>query len=163
MKRTRKVVVDGAKEELKKRSHAHGKPGRKRKREDDEIVPSHEGDNDMKNEIEIGANDEFGLSVPKKSKILSFKLLSEGTAILAVVKNVNENDIVLALPNNLLGYARATELSDVYTASLRASKSSGIISVVRPGQWVRAVVSALRITVRNSFRFYLLFLPPIRN
>ncbi|XP_040851428.1 protein RRP5 homolog, partial [Ochotona curzoniae] len=57
-------------------------------------------------------------SVTEKFEILSVESLCEGMRILGCVKEVNELELVISLPNGLQGYVQVTEICDAYTEKL---------------------------------------------
>ncbi|XP_027785676.2 protein RRP5 homolog isoform X1 [Marmota flaviventris] len=97
-------------------------------------------------------------SIKEKFEILSVESLCEGMRILGCVKEVNELELVISLPNGLQGFVQVTEISDDYTKMLneQVAQEDPLKDLLRlpelfsPGMLVRCVVSSLRITERGK-------------
>lgn len=97
-------------------------------------------------------------SVREKFEILSVESLCEGMRILGCVKEVNELELVISLPNGLQGFVQVTEICDVYTQKLneQVAQEEPLEDLLRlpdlfsPGMLVRCVVSSLDITDRGK-------------
>ncbi|XP_035124864.1 protein RRP5 homolog isoform X5 [Callithrix jacchus] len=61
---------------------------------------------------------ESSKSAREKFEILSVESLCEGMRILGCVKEVNELELVISLPNGLQGFVQVTEICDAYTKKL---------------------------------------------
>uniref|UniRef100_A0A8C6W9K4 Protein RRP5 homolog n=1 Tax=Nannospalax galili TaxID=1026970 RepID=A0A8C6W9K4_NANGA len=93
-------------------------------------------------------------SVKEKFEILSVKSLCEGMRILGCVKEVNDLELVISLPNGLQGFVQVTEICDAYTQKLneQVAQEDPLKDLLRlpelfsPGMLVRCVVSSLGIT-----------------
>ncbi|XP_054937411.1 protein RRP5 homolog [Physeter macrocephalus] len=96
--------------------------------------------------------------VREKFEILSVESLCEGMRILGCVKEVNELELVISLPNGLQGCVQVTEICDAYTEKLneqvaREEPLQDLVSLPElfsPGMLVRCVVSSLGITKRGK-------------
>ncbi|XP_036027752.1 protein RRP5 homolog [Onychomys torridus] len=90
----------------------------------------------------------------EKFEILSVGSLCEGMRILGCVKEVNELELVISLPNGLQGFVQVTEICDAYTQKLneQVAQEEPLEDLLRlpdlfsPGMLVRCVVSSLDIT-----------------
>ncbi|XP_051002694.1 protein RRP5 homolog [Acomys russatus] len=93
-------------------------------------------------------------SVKEKFEILGIESLCEGTRILGCVKEVNELEMVISLPNGLRGFVQVTEICDAYTQKLNEQVAQEepledllhLPDLFSPGMLVRCVVSSLDIT-----------------
>ncbi|KAI4551052.1 hypothetical protein MJT46_020156, partial [Ovis ammon polii x Ovis aries] len=78
----------------------------------------------------------------------------DGMRILGCVKEVNELELVISLPNGLQGYVQVTEICDAYTEKLNEQVAQeeplqdlvGLPELFSPGMLVRCVVSSLDTT-----------------
>ncbi|XP_010624753.1 protein RRP5 homolog isoform X2 [Fukomys damarensis] len=101
---------------------------------------------------------ESGKSVKEKFEILSVESLCEGMRILGCVKEVNELELVVSLPNGLQGFVQVTEICDAYTRKLNEQvvQEEPLKDLLRlpelfsPGMLVRCVVSSVSITERGK-------------
>ncbi|XP_021101261.1 protein RRP5 homolog isoform X2 [Heterocephalus glaber] len=101
---------------------------------------------------------EGGKSVKEKLEILSVESLCEGMRILGCVKEVNELELVISLPNGLQGFVQVTEICDAYTKKLneQVAQEEPLKDLLRlpelfsPGMLVRCVVSSVSITERGK-------------
>ncbi|XP_062957884.1 protein RRP5 homolog isoform X2 [Cynocephalus volans] len=97
-------------------------------------------------------------SVREKFEILSVESLCEGMRILGCVKEVNELELVISLPNGLQGFVQVTEISDAYTKMLNEQVTQEeplkdllcLPELFSPGMLVRCVVSSVSITERGK-------------
>ncbi|XP_034352866.1 protein RRP5 homolog [Arvicanthis niloticus] len=93
-------------------------------------------------------------SIKEKFEILSLESLCEGMRILGCVKEVNELELVVSLPNGLQGFVQVTEVCDAYTQKLneQVAQEEPLEDLLRlpelfsPGMLVRCVVSSLDVT-----------------
>ncbi|XP_028629899.1 protein RRP5 homolog [Grammomys surdaster] len=93
-------------------------------------------------------------SMREKFEILSLESLCEGMRILGCVKEVNELELVVSLPNGLQGFVQVTEICDAYTQKLneQVAQEEPLEDLLRlpelfsPGMLVRCVVSSLDVT-----------------
>ncbi|GAB1302513.1 Protein RRP5 homolog [Apodemus speciosus] len=93
-------------------------------------------------------------SVKEKFELLSLESLCEGMRILGCVKEVNELELVVSLPNGLQGFVQVTEICDAYTQKLneQVAQEEPLEDLLRlpelfsPGMLVRCVVSSLDVT-----------------
>ncbi|XP_036857188.1 protein RRP5 homolog [Manis javanica] len=93
-------------------------------------------------------------SVREKFELLSIESLCEGMRILGCVKEVNELELVISLPNGLKGFVQVTEICDAYTKKLneqvaQEEPSKDLVclpELFSPGMLVRCVVISLCIT-----------------
>ncbi|XP_059955998.1 protein RRP5 homolog isoform X2 [Mesoplodon densirostris] len=96
--------------------------------------------------------------VREKFEILSVESLCEGMRILGCVKEVNELELVISLPNGLQGCVQVTEICDAYTAKLNEQVAQeeplqdlvSLPELFSPGMLVRCVVSSLDMTKRGK-------------
>ncbi|XP_069397610.1 protein RRP5 homolog isoform X3 [Delphinus delphis] len=96
--------------------------------------------------------------VREKFEILSVESLCEGMRILGCVKEVNELELVISLPNGLQGCVQVTEICDAYTEKLNEQVAQeeplqdlvSLPELFSPGMLVRCVVSSLDITKRGK-------------
>lgn len=101
---------------------------------------------------------EVSKSVREKFEILSVESLCEGVRILGCVKEVNELELVISLPNGLQGFVQVTEICDAYTQKLNEQVAQEepledlprLPDLFSPGMLVRCVVSSLDITERGK-------------
>ncbi|XP_039727234.1 protein RRP5 homolog isoform X2 [Pteropus medius] len=101
---------------------------------------------------------ESSKSAREKFEILSIESLCEGMRILGCVKEVNELELVISLPNGLQGFVQVTEICDAYTKKLneQVAQEEPLKDLVHlpelfsPGMLVRCVVSSLGITERGK-------------
>uniref|UniRef100_M3ZCB8 Protein RRP5 homolog n=1 Tax=Nomascus leucogenys TaxID=61853 RepID=M3ZCB8_NOMLE len=97
-------------------------------------------------------------SAREKFEILSVESLCEGMRILGCVKEVNELELVISLPNGLKGFVQVTEICDAYTKKLNEQVTQEqplkdllhLPELFSPGMLVRCVVSSLGITDRGK-------------
>ncbi|XP_067565605.1 protein RRP5 homolog isoform X3 [Pseudorca crassidens] len=96
--------------------------------------------------------------VREKFEILSVESLCEGMRILGCVKEVNELELVISLPNGLQGCVQVTEICDAYTEKLNEQVAQeeplqdlvSLPELFSPGMLVRCVVSSLDVTKRGK-------------
>ncbi|XP_063583797.1 protein RRP5 homolog isoform X7 [Pongo abelii] len=101
---------------------------------------------------------ESSKSAREKFEILSVESLCEGMRILGCVKEVNELELVISLPNGLQGFVQVTEICDAYTKKLNEQVTQEqplkdllhLPELFSPGMLVRCVVSSLGITDRGK-------------
>ncbi|KAK1333495.1 LOW QUALITY PROTEIN: hypothetical protein QTO34_005879 [Cnephaeus nilssonii] len=101
---------------------------------------------------------ESSKSIKEKFEILSIESLCEGMRILGCVKEVNELELVISLPNGLQGFVQVTEISDAYTQKLNEQVEqeeplkdlASLPELFSPGMLVRCVVSSLGITEKGK-------------
>ncbi|XP_032986420.1 protein RRP5 homolog isoform X3 [Rhinolophus ferrumequinum] len=101
---------------------------------------------------------ESSKSVREKFEILSIESLCEGMRLLGCVKEVNELELVISLPNGLQGFVQVTEICDAYTKKLNEQVAQEeplkdlvlLPELFSPGMLVRCVVSSLGITERGK-------------
>ncbi|KAM6184088.1 protein RRP5 homolog [Erethizon dorsatum] len=101
---------------------------------------------------------ERGKSVKEKFEILSIESLCEGMRILGCVKEVNELELVISLPNGLQGFVQVTEICDAYTKKLneQVAQEEPLKDLLRlpelfsPGMLVRCVVSSVSVTEKGK-------------
>ncbi|XP_074238910.1 protein RRP5 homolog isoform X3 [Saimiri boliviensis] len=87
-----------------------------------------------------------------------FDSLCEGMRILGCVKEVNELELVISLPNGLQGFVQVTEICDAYTKKLNEQVTQEqplkdlfhLPELFSPGMLVRCVVSSLGVTERGK-------------
>ncbi|XP_031246466.1 protein RRP5 homolog [Mastomys coucha] len=97
-------------------------------------------------------------SMKEKFEILSLESLCEGMRILGCVKEVNELELVVSLPNGLQGFVQVTEICDAYTQKLneQVAQEEPLEDLLRlpelfsPGMLVRCVVSSLDVTATGK-------------
>ncbi|XP_012659116.1 protein RRP5 homolog [Otolemur garnettii] len=97
-------------------------------------------------------------SVREKFDILSVESLCEGMRILGCVKEVNELELVISLPNGLRGFVQVTEICDAYTKKLNEQVTQEeplkdllhLPELFSPGMLVRCVVSSVDTTERGK-------------
>ncbi|XP_038614080.1 protein RRP5 homolog [Tachyglossus aculeatus] len=100
---------------------------------------------------------------PKKSdaelfELLNVENLSEGVLLLGCVKESNDFEVVISLPNGLQGFVQATGISDTYTKKLaeQVEREEFLEDVVPlsvlcpPGMLVRCVVNSIKTTKKGS-------------
>ncbi|XP_008062393.1 protein RRP5 homolog, partial [Carlito syrichta] len=100
---------------------------------------------------------ESSKSVREKFEILSVESLCEGMRILGCVKEVNELELVVSLPNGLQGFVQVTEICDAHTERLKEQLAQEeplkdllhLPELFSPGMLVRCVVSSLGVTERG--------------
>ncbi|KAM9197460.1 protein RRP5 homolog [Dugong dugon] len=96
--------------------------------------------------------------VKEKFEILSVETLCEGMRILGCVKEVNDLELVISLPNGLKGFVQATEICDAYTKKLNEQVAQEeplkdlvcLPEIFSPGMLVRCVVNSLGITEKGK-------------
>ncbi|XP_066094534.1 protein RRP5 homolog isoform X1 [Saccopteryx bilineata] len=101
---------------------------------------------------------ESSKSVKEKFEILSIESLCEGMRILGCVKEVNELELVISLPNGLQGFVQVTEICDAYSKKLNEQMSQeeplkdlvSLPELFSPGLLVRCVVISVGITERGK-------------
>ncbi|XP_077604551.1 protein RRP5 homolog isoform X1 [Crocuta crocuta] len=101
---------------------------------------------------------ESSKSIREKFEILSVESLCEGMRILGCVKEVNELELVVSLPNGLKGFVQVTEICDAYTKKLneQVAQEEPLKDLARlpdlfsPGMLVRCVVSSVGFTERGK-------------
>ncbi|KAM7072820.1 protein RRP5 homolog isoform 1-T1 [Molossus nigricans] len=101
---------------------------------------------------------ESSKSVKEKFEILSIESLCEGMRILGCVKEVNDLELVISLPNGLQGFVQVTEICDAYTKKLNEQVAqeeplkdlASLPELFSPGMLVRCVVSSLGITEKGK-------------
>ncbi|XP_012517090.1 PREDICTED: protein RRP5 homolog [Propithecus coquereli] len=101
---------------------------------------------------------ESSKSVREKFEILSVESLCEGMRILGCVKEVNELELVISLPNGLRGFVQVTEICDAYTKKLNEQVAQEeplkdllhLPELFSPGMLVRCVVNSVGITERGK-------------
>ncbi|XP_028367529.1 protein RRP5 homolog isoform X3 [Phyllostomus discolor] len=101
---------------------------------------------------------ESSKAVKEKFEILSIESLCEGMRILGCVKEVNELELVISLPNGLQGFVQVTEICDAYTKKLNEQVAqeeplkdlASLPELFSPGMLVRCVVSSLGITEKGK-------------
>ncbi|XP_014588443.3 protein RRP5 homolog isoform X1 [Equus caballus] len=101
---------------------------------------------------------ESSKSIREKFDILSIESLCEGMRILGCVKEVNELELVISLPNGLQGFVQVTEICDAYTKKLseQVAQEEPLKDLARlpelfsPGMLVRCVVSSLSVTEKGK-------------
>lgn len=64
-----------------------------------------------------------------------FQSLCEGMRILGCVKEVNELELVVSLPNGLQGFVQVTEICDAYTQKLNEQVAQEEPLEVRGVKW----------------------------
>ncbi|XP_044772530.1 protein RRP5 homolog [Neomonachus schauinslandi] len=97
-------------------------------------------------------------SIREKFEILNIESLCEGMRILGCVKEVNELELVISLPNGLRGFVQVTEICDAYTKKLSEQVAQeeplkdlvSLPELFSPGMLVRCVVSSVGITERGK-------------
>lgn len=97
-------------------------------------------------------------SVKEKFEILSVESLCKGMRILGCVKEVNELELVIGLPNGLQGFVQVTEICDAYTQKLneQVAQEEPLKDLLRLpelfslGMLVRCVVSSVSITEQGK-------------
>ncbi|XP_045294725.1 protein RRP5 homolog isoform X1 [Leopardus geoffroyi] len=97
-------------------------------------------------------------SIREKFEILSIESLCEGMRILGCVKEVNELELVVSLPNGLKGFVQVTEICDAYTKKLSEQVAqeeplkdlAHLPELFSPGMLVRCVVSSVGFTERGK-------------
>ncbi|XP_019580596.2 protein RRP5 homolog isoform X1 [Rhinolophus sinicus] len=101
---------------------------------------------------------ESSKSVREKFEILNIESLCEGMRLLGCVKEVNELELVISLPNGLQGFVQVTEICDAYTKKLNEQVAQEeplkdlvlLPELFSPGMLVRCVVSSLGVTERGK-------------
>ncbi|XP_068954963.1 protein RRP5 homolog [Petaurus breviceps papuanus] len=122
-------------------------------------IPTEEGSRKRKRNQEQAAKNkrpkaekkESSKSEAEKYGILSIETLSEGMRLLGCVKEVNNLELVVSLPNGLWGYVQATNICDAYTKKLNEQVDleepledlAPLSRLFQPGMLVRCVVSSL--------------------
>lgn len=92
---------------------------------------------------------------------LNFKRLTVGTLLLTQVQSINSYDLTLSLPNQLVGTAHATDLSDEYSERLLSVESSEaadededeapvLQDLYQTGQWLTASVIRIESAAESS-------------
>ncbi|XP_005403867.1 PREDICTED: protein RRP5 homolog isoform X1 [Chinchilla lanigera] len=97
-------------------------------------------------------------SVKEKFEILGIESLCEGMRILGCVKEVNELELVISLPNGLQGFVQVTEICDAYTRKLNEQVAQEepvkdllhLPELFSPGMLVRCVVSSVNVTDKGK-------------
>nr|XP_004659438.2 protein RRP5 homolog isoform X1 [Jaculus jaculus] len=97
-------------------------------------------------------------SLKEKLEILTVESLCEGMRILGCVKEVNELELAISLPNGLQGFVQVTEICDAYTKQLNEQVAQeeplkdlpSLPELFFPGMLVRCVVSSVGITERGK-------------
>ncbi|XP_042545191.1 protein RRP5 homolog isoform X1 [Dipodomys spectabilis] len=97
---------------------------------------------------------ESSKSKKEKFEILSVESLCEGMRILGCVKEVNELELVVSLPNGLQGFVQVTEICDAYNKKLNEQVAQEeplqdllpLTELFSPGMLVRCVVRSVNIT-----------------
>ncbi|XP_045147375.1 protein RRP5 homolog isoform X1 [Echinops telfairi] len=96
--------------------------------------------------------------VKEKFEILRVESLCEGMRILGCVKEVNDLELVIGLPNGLQGFVQVTEICDAYTRKLNEQVAQedpledlvSLPELFSPGMLVRCVVSSVGLTERGN-------------
>ncbi|XP_007938068.1 protein RRP5 homolog [Orycteropus afer afer] len=96
--------------------------------------------------------------VKEKFEILRVESLCEGMRLLGCVKEVNDLELVISLPNGLQGFVQATEICDAYTKMLneQVAQEEPLKDLVRlpelfsPGMLVRCVISSVGVTEKGK-------------
>ncbi|XP_074089895.1 protein RRP5 homolog [Macrotis lagotis] len=125
-------------------------------------IPTEEGSRKRKRNQEQTAKNKKSEVEKKKTRkpeaeqhgILSVEALSEGVRLLGCVKEVNNLELVISLPNGLWGYVQATSICDAYTKKLNEQADleepledlAPLSKLFQPGMLVRCVVSSLKST-----------------
>ncbi|XP_043843278.1 protein RRP5 homolog [Dromiciops gliroides] len=123
-------------------------------------IPTEEGSRKRKRSQEQAAKNKRPKAEkkePSKSEaeqygILSIETLSEGMRLLGCVKEVNNLELVISLPNGLWGYVQATSICDAYTKKLNEQVDqeeplkdlAPLSKLFQPGMLVRCAVSSLK-------------------
>ncbi|KAM4852440.1 protein RRP5 homolog [Thomomys bottae] len=97
---------------------------------------------------------ESNKSKKEKFEILTLESLCEGIRILGCVKEVNELELVVSLPNGLQGFVQVTDICDAYNKKLNEQVAQEeplqdllqLTEIFAPGMLVRCVVSSVDIT-----------------
>lgn len=74
--------------------------------------------------------------------------LCEGMLLLGCVKEVSDYELVISLPNGLLGFVPVTQISDAYSKMLSKQVAQGELLEVRP--WTGAVICAWELGSVNN-------------
>ncbi|XP_020823426.1 protein RRP5 homolog isoform X1 [Phascolarctos cinereus] len=134
-------------------------------------VPTEEGSRKRKRSQEQAAKNKRPKSEKKEPSkpeaeqygILSIETLSEGMRLLGCVKEVNNLELVVSLPNGLWGYVQATNICDAYTKKLNEQVDqeepledlAPLSKLFQLGMLVRCVVSSLNSASKKSIRLSL--------
>uniref|UniRef100_A0A5F8HAI3 Protein RRP5 homolog n=1 Tax=Monodelphis domestica TaxID=13616 RepID=A0A5F8HAI3_MONDO len=129
-------------------------------------IPTEEGSRKRKRNPEQAAKNkrsktekkEPSKSEAEQSGILSIEVLSEGMRLLGCVKEVNNLELVISLPNDLWGYVQATNICDAYTKKLNEQVDreepledlAPLSKLFQPGMLVRCAVSSLKSTSKKN-------------
>lgn len=139
----------------KKSPANRSKPKQRRPSHEDTMDVDEASDSDSGDNISKHLTDS---SPPARVEYLRFSSLAPGMLFLGCIKEINEFDIVVSLPNNLKGFIKITEISDTYLKRLEkeiARQQSGAADdeTVAPiaglseffhlGQYVRCVLLRL--------------------
>ncbi|TPX37608.1 hypothetical protein SmJEL517_g00637 [Synchytrium microbalum] len=62
---------------------------------------------------------------PKSTDVLTFKRLNVNMCLLGVIREINDLDLVLSLPDQLTGFVSITEISKVVTAAVESAAAVG--------------------------------------
>jgi len=145
---------------------------KKRKREKSEVkskIINKKYKKEKEDEIEHIDQDTliFQPHAPKYALSLRFKTLATGTLVLCAIREIRDLELVVSLPNNLLGFIKITDISDIITDVL--SKPESVENVVTDlsqlfyiGQIVRCVVKNIE-REQKSKRIELSMLPSLLN
>ncbi|XP_051837292.1 protein RRP5 homolog isoform X1 [Antechinus flavipes] len=143
----------------KKKAHPEKTPQQPIEHDNLFDVPTEEGSRKRKRSQEQGAKNKRSKAEKKGSSrpevescgILSIEALTEGMRLLGCVKEINNLELVISLPNGLWGYVQATNISDAYTKKLNEQLDqeepledlAPLSELFPPGLLVRCVVSSL--------------------
>ncbi|EMR10365.1 hypothetical protein PNEG_01617 [Pneumocystis murina B123] len=83
-----------------------------------------------------------------KIESLTFKTITKGMIILGQIEKVNFSDIVVSLPNNLVGYVLIENISETFSTYLKKSIENDLDNILslkkmfHKGQWIKVYVTA---------------------
>ncbi|KAG5519000.1 hypothetical protein PMAC_002531 [Pneumocystis sp. 'macacae'] len=96
--------------------------------------------------LKVSKNEGYFFHENLRIESLTFKTITKGTIILGQIQQINEFEIVVALPNNLLGYVSIENISKAFSSRFKKSiedNPDNILSLeimFHKRQWVRAYV-----------------------
>ncbi|XP_036591860.1 protein RRP5 homolog [Trichosurus vulpecula] len=144
---------------LKKKAHPEKAPQQPIEHDNLFDIPTEEGSRKRKRSQEQAAKNKRPKAEKKQPSkpeteqygILSIEALSEGMRLLGCVKEVNNLELVVSLPNGLWGYVQASNICDAYTKKLNEQvdqeepleELAPLSKLFQPGMLVRCVVSSL--------------------
>lgn len=76
------------------------------------------------------------------------QVLCEGMLLLGCIKEVSDYELIVSLPNGLIGFVPVTQISDTYSKMLSKQVAQGELLEVRP--WPGAVICAWELGSVNN-------------